>query len=252
MGKFDGKCVVICYAGGGIGKAAAELFANEGATVIVHDDSQEKLDIVGVGEKFVGDLRNKEDADKLISFALEKGGGKIDVLVNNEDYFPGTKKLIDLTTEQFFETCDRNLKTIWHTLAALYPHMKAQGGNISIINVGNIAGAGGHSKLIDYSATKAGLYGLTKTVAKEWARFGTARCNAVNYGLVKFSDEYPSQGPGKKGVKDFGGALNPFQKAKFEPTDIANIILFLASDESKAINASIINATGGMYTIGGD
>ncbi|MHA1270070.1 MAG: SDR family NAD(P)-dependent oxidoreductase [Candidatus Helarchaeota archaeon] len=252
MGKFDGKCVVICYAGGGIGKAAAEMFVKEGATVIIQDESQEKLDAVGVGEKFVGDLRNKEDADKLIDFAIEKGGGKIDVLVNNEDYFPGTNKLINLTTEQFMETCDRNLKTIWHTLAALYPKMKAQGGKINIINVGNIAGAGGHSKLIDYSSVKAGLYGLTKTVAKEWSRFGTVRCNAVNYGLVKFSEDYPAQGPGKKGIKDFGGALNPFQKASFKPQDIANIILFLASDDSKAINASIVNATGGMYTISGE
>ncbi|MHA1232020.1 MAG: SDR family NAD(P)-dependent oxidoreductase [Candidatus Helarchaeota archaeon] len=252
MGKFDGKCVVICYAGGGIGKAAAELFAKEGATVIVHDDSQEKLDVIGVGEKFVGDLLKKEDADKLIEFAIEKGNGKIDVLVNNEDYFPGTAKITDLTTERFIETCDRNLKTIWHTLAALYPKMKAQGGNISIINIGNIAGAGGHSKLVDYSSVKAGLYGLTKTVAKEWARFGTVRCNTVNYGLVKFSEDYPAQGPGKKGVKDFAGAMNPFQKAVFKPQDIANIILFLASDESKAINATIINATGGMYTISGE
>ena len=172
--------------------------------------------------------------------------------MNNEDFFKGTAKIEDLTPEQFIELCDLNLKTIWHTLAAFYPKMKAQGGNVNIVNVGHVAGAAGHSKLIDYSSVKAGLYGMTKTIAKEWARFGTVRCNAVNYGPVKFSDDYPSQGPGKKGLKDLTGPMNPFGKAKFNPKDIAKIILFLASDDSKAINAEVINASGGFYTISGE
>ncbi|MBD3227897.1 MAG: SDR family oxidoreductase [Candidatus Lokiarchaeota archaeon] len=253
MGKFDDKSVLICYAGGGIGMAAAELFEKEGATVIVHDDSEEKLENVP-GEKFIGDLRNKEEADKLIEFAVEKGGGKLDVIVNNEDFVVERAKLEDITTDQFREMCNLNLKTIWNTLAAMYPKMKAQKGNLNIVNVGHIDGAAGHTRLIDYSSVKAGLFGLTKTVAKEWSRFQTVRCNAVNYGYVKFKDPYVNQGPrGKRGIKDFSGPLNPLANyAKFKPQDIAEIILFLASDASKAINAEVVNASGGMYTVSGE
>ena len=82
MGKFDGKTVLIAYAGGGIGKAAAEAFANEGATLIVHDSDESKLDGYP-GEKVIGDLLIKEDADRLIQETLAKGNGRIDVLVND-------------------------------------------------------------------------------------------------------------------------------------------------------------------------
>lgn len=252
MGKFDDKSVLICYAGGGIGMAAAEIFEKEGATLIVQDDSEEKLENVP-GEKFIGDLRNKEDADKLIEFAVEKGGGKVDVIVNNEDFVIERNKLEDIPTEQLREMCDLNLRTIWNTMAAMYPKMKAQKGNLSIVNVGHIDGAAGHTRFIDYSSVKAALFGMTKTIAKEWSRFKTVRCNAVNYGYVKFKDPYADQGPGKRGTKDFSGPLNPIAaNAKFKPHDIAEVIVFLASDASKVINAEIINASGGMYTVSGE
>ena len=252
MGKLDGKCVVICYAGGGIGKAAAELFTKEGAAVIVHDDSKEKLDIVGVGKQFVGDLRKKEDADKLIDFAINNGTGKIDVIVNNEDFAMNLSKIKDLTTEQFKETCDLNLRTIWNTMAATYPKMKAQGGNLNVICLSHIAGASGHSKLVDYASVKAGTFGIVKTIAKEWARFETVRSNGLYYANIKFSEDYPEQGPGKKGIKDYKGPTNPFQKVINNPMDIAKVILFLASDDSNALNGEMINATGGWNTVSGE
>lgn len=250
MGKFDGKTVIIAYAGGGLGKAVAEAFAKEGATLIVQDADASKLDGYP-GEKITGDLRKKEDADKLIQFALEKGGKKIDVLINNEDFVPESKKIEELTTEQFIETVDLNLKTIWHTLAAIYETVKAQS-KISIVNIGSVAGAAGVSKLIDYSAVKSGLYGLTKTVAKEWSRFGGARCNLVNTGAIKFPEGYAPQGPGK-GLKELTkDALNPLASSVTTLQDVANTVLFLASDDSKAINAAIIDAFGGVYTISGE
>ena len=250
MGKFDGKTVVIAYAGGGIGKAIAEAFAAEGATLIIHDADDAKL--AGYpGEKIIGDLRNKEDADKLIQFALQKGGNKIDVLVNNEDFVPEPKKITDLTTEQFIETIDLNLKTIWHTLAAIYPTVKAQT-KINIVNIGSVAGAAGTSRFIDYSSVKSGLYGMTKTIAKEWSRFGGVRSNLVNLGQIKFPEGYEHQGLTKKGFKELIGPTNPIQKADSNPKDVANIVLFLASDDSKSINAATIDAFGGIYTISGE
>ena len=194
-----------------------------------------------------------EDADKLIQFALDKGGKKIDVLVNNEDFVPEAKGILDLTTEQFIDTVDRNLKTIWNTLAAIYPSVKAQT-KINIVNIGSVAGAGGAPKLIDYASVKAGLYGLTKTVAKEWSRFGGVRCNLVNTGMINFPEGYEPQGAGKKGLKDFTkDALNPLTKGAITtPQEIANIVLFLSSDDSKAINATVVDAYGGLYTISGE
>ncbi len=249
MGKLDGKTALITYAGGGIGKATAELLEKEGAKVFVQDDDEAKLENIP-GEKIVADLRKKEDADKMIQTVLEKSGNKIDIIVNNQD-FPGAKKKItDLTTEEFKEVLDLNLKTIWHTLAAVYPTVKAQQ-SIKVINIGSLAGAAGAPKLVAYSSAKAGLYGLTKTMAKEWSRFPNVRVNAVNPGLVKYKGEYASQGAGKAAAKALS-LNNPFASASSTPQDIAKIVLFLASDESSAINAEIINASGGIYTISGE
>ena len=245
MGKLDGKTALIAYAGGGIGKAIAEAFVAEGAKVIVQDDDAAKLEGVP-GEQIIADLRKKEDADKFVAAA----GGKVDILVNNEDHVVGGK-IGKLTTEQFIESCDYNLKTIWHTLAAIYPGMKAAGGNISIINIGSIAGAAGIDKFVDYSAVKSGLFGLTKTVAKEWQRFKGVRSNTILVGNVKFPEGYAKQGLGKK----VGKALsmnNPFASVVSKPKDVANIAVFLASDDSSAINAEMINAAGGLYTVSGE
>ena len=249
MGKLDGKVAIIAYAGGGIGKATAELFANEGAKVFVHDDAAEKLEGVP-GEKIVGDLRKQEDADKLIQTVLEKGGGKIDILVNNEDFVGTKKKIIELTTEEFNEVIDMNLKTIWHTLAAIYPTVKSQTA-IRIINIGNVAGSAGASKLAAYSSAKAGLYGLTKTMAKEWARFPGVRVNAINVGVIKFKGDYAKQGGVKASIKDIGMA-NPFAGVANNPQDVAAVALLLASESGAIFNAEILNAVGGIYTISGE
>ena len=251
MGKLDGKVAVIAYAGGGLGKATAELFESEGAKVIVQDDADAKLEGVP-GEKFIGDLRKKEDADKFIEFAKSTGGGKIDILVNNQDFPEEKKKLVELTSDEFKKAVDMNLKTIWLTLAALYPTVKDQEKEgIKIINIGDVAGAAGTPKLIAYSSVKAGLYGLTKCVAKEWSRFPKVRCNMVNAGAIKFGEGYAAQGDGKTAAKALS-LNNPFAAVTATPKEIANVILFLASDDSDAINAATIDAIGGVYTISGE
>ncbi|NVM30651.1 MAG: SDR family oxidoreductase [Candidatus Helarchaeota archaeon] len=249
MGKLDGKVAIIAYAGGGIGKATAELLEKEGAKVFVQDDAAEKLEGVP-GEKIIADLRNKEDADKMIQTVLEKGGGKIDIIINNEDFGGAKKKILELTSEEFKEVIDMNLKTIWHTMAAVYPTVKAQQA-VSIVNIGNVAGAAGAPKLAAYSSVKAGLYGLTKTMAKEWQRFPGVRVNMVNAGLVKFKGEYAKQGQGKTTAKALS-LNNPFASVSATPQDIANVIVFLVTDEATAINAATVDAIGGVYTISGE
>ncbi|MHA1263601.1 MAG: SDR family NAD(P)-dependent oxidoreductase [Candidatus Helarchaeota archaeon] len=247
MGKLDGKVALVTYAGGGIGKATAELLAKEGAKVFVQDDDAAKLEGIP-GEHIVADLRNKDDADKMIQTVTS--AGKIDILVNNQDYVGEKKKIAEITTEEFKEVLDMNLKTIWHTLAAVYPTVKAQQA-IRVVNIGNIAGAAGVPRLLAYSAAKAGLFGLTKTMAKEWARFPGVRVNAVNAGNVKFKGEYAKQGAGKAAAKALS-LNNPFANVSSTPEAIAKIVLFLASDDATAINAELINAAGGVYTVSGE
>ncbi|NVM52432.1 MAG: SDR family oxidoreductase [Candidatus Helarchaeota archaeon] len=249
MGKLDGKVALVAYAGGGIGKATAELLEKEGAKVFVQDDDATKLEGIP-GEKIVGDLRKREDADKMIQTVLEKGGGKIDILINNEDFGGPKKRLLEVTTEEFIEVADMNLKTIWHTLAAIYPTVKAQQA-IRIINIGNLAGAAGAPRLAAYSSVKAGLYGLTKCMAREWSRFPNVRVNVVNPGIIKFKGEYAKQGQGKIAHKALSLG-NPFAGVISMPQDIANIIVFLVSDDATAINAATIDAFGGSYTISGE
>ncbi|TFG04536.1 MAG: SDR family oxidoreductase [Promethearchaeota archaeon] len=249
MGKLDGKVALIAYAGGGIGKAIAEALVKEGAKLFVQDDDAAKL--AGIpGEAIVADLRKQDDADKMVQQVLEKAGKKLDILVNNQDYVGEKKKITDLTTEEFVDVLDMNLKTIWHTMAAIYPTVKDQEG-IRIINIGNIAGAAGTPKQVAYSSAKAGLFGLTKTMAKEWQRFAGVRVNSVNAGNVKFKGDYAKQGDGKSAAKALS-LNNPFGNVTSEPEEIANIVLFLASDEAGAINAELINAAGGLYTISGE
>jgi len=251
MGKLDGKVAIITYAGGGIGKAVAEKFQAEGATIIAQDADEAKLEGIP-GEHFVGDLTLKDDADKLIEFAKEKGGGKIDILFTNQDFAEEKKKLTDLTSEEFKNIIDLDLKTIWQTLAAIYPVAKEQEA-LRVIFLGNSAGAAGAPKLVAYSSVKAGLYGLTKTVAKEWSRFPGVRVNMVNAGAIEFGEGYPSQGEGKTVAKTMPAFSfnNPFNNATATPQDIANVALFLVSDESNAINAATIDAHGGIYTVSG-
>lgn len=249
MGKLDGKVALIAYAGGGIGRATAELLAKEGAKVFVQDDDAAKLEGIP-GEKIIADLLKQEDADKMVQTVKEKGGGKIDILVNNEDFVGAKKKLLDLESAEFKEVVDKNLRTIWHTMAAIYPAVKDQQA-MNIINIGNIAGAAGVPKFVAYSSVKAGLYGLTKTMAKEWQRFPGIRVNAIDAGLIKFKDPYVSQGAGKDAAKALS-FNNPFASVTVSPEDIAKIVLFLASDDSTAINAEIINAAGGLYTVSGE
>ena len=245
MGKLDNKVALIAYAGGGIGKAIAEALSAEGAKVFVQDDDAAKLEGVP-GEQIIADLLKKDDADKMIQAV----GGKLDILVNNQDFVGAKKKITDLEPAEFKEVVDMNLKTIWHTMAAIYPTVKGQQA-IKIVNIGNIAGAAGAPKLAAYSSVKAGLFGLTKTMAKEWSRFPGVRVNAVNAGLVKLKDPYAKQGAGKAAIKDLS-MNNPFANAVATPQDIANIVAFLVSDDGNAINAEIINAAGGVYTVSGE
>jgi len=258
MGRLDGKVAVITGAGRGMGKADAVLFANEGAAVVVSDIDEAPLlevgkEIQAAGGKAVacaGDVTKLEDCQKMMDMAVEKFG-KLDILVNNAGLTRDA--LIHKMTDAQLDRCiDISLKGTFNCIRAASKYMMKEGHNGTIINVASVAGLMGNIGQINYSAAKAGLIGLTKTVAREWARFGI-NCNVVAYGFVdtrltRAKEEQQEVVDGEpvgipKKVRDM--AL--LQGKPMEPKDAAKPVLFLASDDAAFITGQVLNVSAGMY-----
>ena len=248
MGLLDGKTVLITGASRGIGKAITLKFASEGANLAITNitedvefcavcDECEKL-----GAKVRRYVSNVADYNESKSVADEvvKDFGSIDVLVNNAGITRDTLLMI-MTEEQWDQVLEINLKGVFNlTKAVVKPMMKQRRG--SIINMSSVVGISGNAGQSNYSASKAGMIGFTKSVARE---LGTRniRCNAIAPGFIitemteKLKDEV------KKGWID----KIPLKRGG-TPDDVANTALFLASDMSDYISGQVIQVCGGMLT----
>lgn len=258
MGKLDGKVAVITGAARGIGKADAILFAREGAAVLVSDIDAGPLEEVvkeiraagGKAEACAGDVTKPEDCQKMMDTAVEKFG-KLDILVNNAGLTRDA--LIHKMTDSQWDICvDISLKGTFNCIRAASKYMMKEGHNGRIINVASVAGLMGNVGQINYAAAKSGLIGLTKTVAREWGRFGIT-CNVVAYGFVdtRLTREKEAQqevvagepvGIPKK-VRD----MVLLQVKPMLPEDAAKPVLFLASDDAAFITGQVLNVSAGMY-----
>ena len=259
MGKLDGKVAVITGSGRGIGKATAMLFAQEGASVVINDidpgPAEEAVkEIQAKGGKAVAsvtDIIKPEQAQKLMDTAVESFG-KLDIVVNNAGITRDA--LIHKMTDAQWDICmDICLRGTFNCIRAASKYMVKEGHNGRIINISSVAGLMGNIGQINYSSAKAGLIGMTKTVAKEWQRFGIT-CNAVAYGMVdtrltkekEMGDEVAGEQVGiPRKVRDtmmqqIGGAV-------MQPEDGAKPILFLASDDAQFITGNVLNVSAGMY-----
>ena len=259
MGKLDGKVAVITGSGRGIGKATAMLFAQEGASVVINDvdptPAEEAVKEIeakgGKAAACVADITKAEQAQKLMDTAVEKFG-KLDILVNNAGITRDA--MIHRMTDAQWNICiDICLKGTFNCVRAASKYMVKEGHNGRVINISSVAGLMGNIGQINYSSAKAGLIGMTKTVAKEWQRFGIT-CNAVAYGIVdtrltkekEVGEEVAGEKVGiPKKIRDFmmqqaGGAV-------MQPEDGAKPILFLASDDARFITGNVINVSAGMY-----
>ena len=259
MGKLDGKVAVITGSGRGIGKAMATLFVQEGASVIINDIDATAVaetvkEIEAKGGKVAGcvaDITKGEDAAKLMDTAAEKFG-KLDILVNNAGLTRDA--LINKMTDAQWDICvNISLRGTLNCIRAASKHMMKEGHNGKIVNVSSVAGLMGNIGQINYSSAKAGIIGLTKTVAKEWQRFGI-NCNAVAYGMVltrltgekETGDEVDGEKVGiPKKVRD--AMLVQAGGATMTPDDAAKPVLFLASDDARFITGQTINVSAGMY-----
>ena len=230
----------------GIGKGIALRFAAEGANIAITNisDNEEfaaavsEISALGVKAKgYVSDASVFVDAENVID-EIVKDFGSVDILVNNAGITRDTL-LMRMTEEQWDQVLTVNLKSVFNlTKAAIRPMMKQKNG--SIINMSSVVGVSGNAGQANYSASKAGIIGFTKSVAKELGS-RNVRCNAIAPGFIL--TEMTSRLP--EDVKSDWIAKIPLRRGGL-PEDVANVALFLASDLSSYVTGQTISVCGGM------
>jgi 3-oxoacyl-[acyl-carrier protein] reductase len=273
LGLLDGKSAIITGSARGIGRATAELFCREGAKVLINDldgDVAEEAakEIDGETAVFAGDLTKPGMPDDMVNAALD-AFGQVDAVVNNAGYtWDGV--IHRMTDEQFQAMLDIHTIVPFRVIRALAPSWRdaakqetQEGKEIfrKIVNVTSISGTMGNAGQANYSSAKAGVTGLTKTVAKEWGQF-KINCNAVAFGFVETrltqakEKGETMQAAGEGGEVQLGIPEQLRQMARMtiplgrpaEPEDAAGPVLFLCSGFSNFIHGQIINVTGGQFT----
>lgn len=200
MGTLDGKVAIITGAGRGIGREIALKLAREGAAVVVNDlDEAPTLEVVseiesagGRAVACAGSVTDPQFADRFVSTAIDELGG-LDIIVNNAGY-TWDSVIQKMTDEQWDAILDVHLKAPFRILRAAQPFIAAEAkaaaanGNRptcrKVVNISSVAGLGGNPGQANYAAAKAGVTGLTKTLAKEWGRYNVT-VNTVAFGLIK-------------------------------------------------------------------
>jgi 3-oxoacyl-[acyl-carrier protein] reductase len=246
MKLLEGKTALITGASRGIGKAIASKFAKEGADIaitnIVDDaDFQATInELEGFGTKVKGYVSNAADfadSQQLIDNVV-KDFGRIDALVNNAGITRDTL-LMRMTEEQWDSVIAVNLKSVFNlTKAVLNIMLKQKSG--SIINMSSVVGVSGNAGQSNYSASKAGILGFTKSVAKEVGS-RNIRCNAIAPGFIitEMTEKLPEEVK-----KDWANKI-PLKRGG-TPDDVANATLYLASDLSSYISGQTLHVCGGM------
>lgn len=236
--KLNQKVALITGASQGIGKEMALLFAEEGATVIACDMKplSYEHDHVHYYEMNVSDSNQvKQVFDEVISKYP-----KLDILINNAGITRDAMTK-NITDEMWQLVIDVNLKGVFNTTRLIGPFMEKQGFG-SIINISSIVGEYGNIGQANYAATKAGVIGLTKTWAKEFARKGTpVRVNAISPGYI-MTDILKTVPEDL--LKSFADMT--MLKRLGEPIEIAKAALFLASDDASYITGHTLSVNGGM------
>ncbi len=248
MGQLDGKVAIITGAGSGIGRASAILYAAEGAKIILGD----KTEAVHETAKIVGDAAIaiqidaglEADVQKIVALALSTHG-HLDIAFANAGISGGMAGIFDLTPEEWAEILRVNLIGPWLMAKHAGKAMADAGKGGSIIMTASVAGirsgAGGPA----YSASKAGVINLAAVTAQQLSETGV-RCNAICPGLTETGMTKPTFDYAKsKDVMHKVGRLNPLRRAA-QPSELASVALFLASDMASYVNGQAIAVDGGL------
>ncbi|MFW9848324.1 MAG: SDR family NAD(P)-dependent oxidoreductase [Candidatus Thorarchaeota archaeon] len=254
MGKLDDRVAVITGGASGIGKATAELFVKEGAKVVIADiqeDEGHKLaDTLGdhASFKFV-DVCSEDDIKRMIDFAVETYG-RLDCLVNNAGMGGVQGEIENVPVEGFDKTIAILLRGVFLGMKHAAPVMKRQGSG-NIVNISSIAGIRGISENHPYSAAKAAVIQLTRTVAMELAYF-KIRVNCICPGVILTAIFGKASEMSNKAIEERREDLKRlFERAQpikrtGLPEDIANAILWLASDDSSFVTGHALVVDGGQ------
>ena len=248
MKLLEGKTALITGASRGIGKAIALRFANEGANIaftdLVADENfqatERELQALGVKAKgYASNASSFEDSANTVD-QIAKEFGSIDILVNNAG-ITRDNLLMRMTEQQWDMVINVNLKSAFNLTHAVQKHMLRQRSG-SIINMSSVVGVSGNAGQSNYSASKAGMIGFTKSVAQELGS-RNIRCNAIAPGFI---------------ITDMTGQLSDEVRKGWEqkiplrrggtPDEVAKAALFLASDLSSYVSGQVINVCGAMNT----
>ena len=244
--QLKGKTAVVTGSGRGLGKAIAKKLGEMGANIVLNDiptsDSvdatAEEFKALGINVIVTkGDVRKLEDNEAMINACIDKFGS-VDILVNNAG-ITNDMPIIKMKEKDWDDVLDINLKGAFLcTKAAVKFMMKQRSGKI--INIASVVGVMGNRGQANYSASKAGLIGLTKSTAKELAS-RNINCNAVAPGVIesKMTEVLPDN------VKE--NYLNNIPLKRFgTPEDVANVVAFLASSDSNYVTGQVIHIDGGL------
>ena len=246
--EFKDKCVIVTGSARGIGREIALKFG-EGANVVVFDiniDGQaetaqavcDEIKALGGDAKYIlGDVSKPDDTDALIKFAKDEFGS-VDVIVNNAG-ITRDNLIMRMSESDWDAVLTVNLKGAFNVIKSATRTLMKQRNGV-IINMASVSGVTGNAGQANYSASKAGLIGLTKSVAKELAS-RNIRCNAIAPGFIrtpmtdKLSEDIQQSYKDSIPLKKFG-----------QVEDIANLAVFLGSDKSEYITGQVINVDGGL------
>jgi len=252
--NFENKVVIITGGAGGIGKASAELFAQEGAKLVLVDMNQEALDKVvdelQLNEErvltVVSNVTKEEDVISYVNKTVERFG-RIDVFFNNAGVVGDTGPLIEQTSQNFEFVLDVNVKGVFYGLKHVLQFMKTQQYG-AIVNTASVDGLRGSSGISPYIASKHAVVGLTSAAAAEHAKDGirvNAVCPApVNTNLMHELGKILNPNDPDTFVKKAGEKVP--MKRNANPEEIAQVVLFLASDKASYMTGLSVPVDGGQ------
>ena len=270
MGVLDGKSAIVTGSARGIGRATAELLASQGAQVLINDldgDVAEQAagEIQGETAVFAGDLTKSDAPEQLVAKAIDSFG-KIDIIVNNAGYTLDAP-VHKMTDEHFQAMLDIHTVVPFRVIRAAAPHLREpakkereEGKEVfrKIVNVSSTSGTFGNAGQANYSAGKAAVVGLTKTVAKEWGQF-KVNVNAVAFGFIdtrltqaKVDDNSMEIGGEKvqlgipEQMRQMASMLIPLGRPA-TPEEAAGGIFFLCSPWSNYVHGQTLHITGGLF-----